>query len=127
MTKREMIEAVLAGKTVVNVEGDYMVYDEDECPPFRYKYKDGTLASMGTTWDDNWHIAMPPKKRPMTREEVLGFLANTPGIVVKNGGGANDWAIPCFWAYNVSIDGYEWATIDAKGNIGEPHAFEVEE
>ena len=95
MTKREMIEAVLAGKTVVNDEGDSMIYDEDECPPFSYKYKDGTLASMGTTWDDNWHIAMPPKKRPMTREEILGFLMNTRGIVVRHKRGT--WDHPSTW------------------------------
>ena len=124
MTKREMIEAVLAGKTVVNDEGDYMVYDEDECPPFSYKYKDGTLVSMGNSWDDNWHIKMPPKKRPMTREEVLGFLANTRGIVVRRQG--QDWLLGAGWAF-IDLREYRWATITPDGKIGEPHAFEVEE
>lgn len=64
------------------------------------------------------------KRRAMTRNEVLGFISNTAGIVIRFE--TSPWSVGGAWNYD-NICAYEWATIDAKGNIGEPHKFEVEE
>lgn len=67
-----------------------------------------------------------PKKRPMTRNEVLGFIAHNPHIVVKFG--QQDARTSGAWNYfDTELEAFRYATIDEKGNIGEWSKFEVEE
>jgi len=76
----------------------------------------------------NWGHCKPipkKKKRYMTRDEVFGFIANTPGLVCRYQD--NKFFSATFWSYNEkNIHDYEYATIDIKGNIGEWKKFEVE-
>jgi hypothetical protein len=83
--------------------------------------------------DDNMsttHFIVRKKKsvmRFMTRNEVLGFVTNTNGIVSRTSGTGQPWVPSSCNGYHLSIDNYQWATIDNKGNIGEPQKFEIEE
>jgi hypothetical protein len=73
-----------------------------------------------------YRVKPEPTKRPMTREEVLGFLANTPGIVTRYE--ENEWHHPGVHRISESqLDRYWWARIDARGKIGFPHRFEITE
>jgi hypothetical protein len=65
-----------------------------------------------------------PKERYMTREEVLGFVANyEPGLVIRDSD-SNPWQLPGAYGFaEHEIHFYEWATIDRDGTVGEPHKF----
>jgi len=64
-----------------------------------------------------------PEMRPMTRLEVLEFVAKTAGIVVRYGDFPPGPAQCC--AYLHAVEEHQWAYIN-NGEIGEWHAFEVE-
>ena len=107
-----LIEALAAGKTI-------------------------QILDAGMDWNDarelvfvdvpeHYRIKPDPKTRPMTRNEVLGFLTNTRGIVTKYKNG--EWQHP--GVHRVPVFGspeYVWAFITPDGVIGEPHRFEIEE
>ena len=64
-----------------------------------------------------------PKMRPMTRNEVLSFIAYHPHTLVKR---LQDvWLLPAFFSFNNQLSDYEWASITEDGFIGEPRKFEV--
>ena len=89
--------------------------------------RDGAYPAF-TPWDDclKYRIKPEPKKRLMTRDEVLGFVAHNPHIVVRIHSLA--WLPSLNWVYPDSdINEYEWATITERGEIGEPHKFEVDD
>ena len=77
---------------------------------------------------NSWqHAAEIPtvKMRQKTREEVLGFIAHNPHIVVRVYNG--DWDSAQSFSYSKhELSEYEWATITADGVIWEPRRFEVE-
>ena len=78
---------------------------------------------------DGWkhHERIPePKKRLMTYEEVLGFVAWNPHIVVRFMGGISSYPNIISGTLNGMSD-YEWAPITEAGEIGEWKRFEVEE
>jgi len=64
-----------------------------------------------------------PKTRPMTRLEVLEFVAKTAGIVVRYGDFPPSPAQCC--AYLHAVEEHQWAYVN-NGEIGEWHSFEVE-
>ena len=74
---------------------------------------------------DTRKFRIKPKKtvRLMTRNEVLGFVANTPGIVVKVGSRPENLGTLSF---DSEIQDYKWATITPEGVIGEWKKFEKE-
>lgn len=129
MTQKEMIEAMLAGKTLVRDDGNYKCwFDPDhEDGPFIFQNGNNETECMLNAWNlTDWKIQEEPKKRPMTRDEVLGFVTNTLGIVVMCKDDA-DSVGPWSFNYLSAIDRYRWAYITKDGKIGEWHRFEVEE
>lgn len=72
-----------------------------------------------------YRIKPEPKRRLMTREEVLGFVAHNPHIVVRIDG--DNWTTSGGWDFRQDIEHFEYAVITARGEIGEPHKFEVED
>jgi len=126
MTIREMIDAMLAGKTLIRPNGATAYYDPDDetCVPWVYVGASMSLVSNAWYYKD-WSIKPEPKKRPMTREEIIGFCINTPGIVVRFDKG--DWEHPGAMDYSGAPDDYDWAIMDIHGRIIDgPHKFEVE-
>lgn len=129
MTKREMIEAMLAGKKLITSYGSIAYFDESKsghCFMFQSNDHDRPPEPL-MAWESNdWKIQEDPKKRPMTRDEVLGFLANNPYIVVRMDN--DSWSLSGqFYFHPENIEVCEWATILRDGKIGEPHKFEVAE
>lgn len=129
MNREEAIRAMLDGKRVTcNAEDSYCYYDDSKSRPFRYVVLcDGHNEEMALIWsEEKWELyeEPKPKKRYMTREEVLGFVCNTPGIVIRYQEGR--WEYPGEWSY-IDIKDYEYAYIDKSGNIGKPHKFMVDE
>lgn len=126
MTKREMIVAMLEGKTLETVykEEAYFWPDAPENKsPFRY-VADGNDEPM-EVWSHDWRIREEPVVLPMTRDEVLGFIAHAPGIVVRFKKSRWESASTWCWKEDESdIPVSEWATITPDGKIGEPHAFD---
>ena len=127
MTIREMIDAMLAGKTLIRPNGATAYYDPDDTDFGPWVYVGFKKDRMVDGWYyPSWSIKPEPKKRPMTREEAMGFRLHTPGIVVRLDDGA--WTLPESFVFSVSTLRYEWAIMDIKGRIIDgPHKFEVEE
>lgn len=113
-----------------------------ELAPIIAAYAEGKDIEYRVNEDDSWDIQYEPiftgkgdyrikpesKRRLMTREEVLGFIANTKGIVTRFGHGSrSSWAIPDFGLNYDHIDEYEWAEITKSGQIGDPRKFYVDE
>ena len=124
MTKKEMAEAMLAGKTLVTPYGSIAYYDEGLAPPFRFRGFGDDASAPLVSWTRDWTIKPEHKKRPMTREEVMGFLTNTPGVVARLCEGP--WSFIAAFDFDGAIQDYQWAIITFDGKIGEPHAFEVD-
>lgn len=128
MTIQEKLRALADGKVLVDDEGNEAWLDEEnESEPLRYSYLRGRDEALDfeTLAIDNppWRIKEPKQTRPMTRDEILGFLANTSGIVVRCTP-TDSWELPESMSFLHSFD-YEWATISYEGVIGEPMRFEV--
>ena len=121
MTKREMLEAVLAGEILVRTKNpdDKLIFDEQEGFIYHNGFEWQPAAVGVVNWED-WTIKEEP--RYMTRDEVLGFLANTPGIVVRHKDNVM-WRLPGRPIFDNPIEEYEYATIDCDGNYGEPQEF----
>ena len=84
------------------------------------------LLSASFDASDEYRIKPEAKRRLMTREEVLGFVAHNPHIVIRYDGWA--WRQSASYIFpSIDLDKYEWATITERGEIGEPHKFEVED
>ncbi|RLC32375.1 MAG: hypothetical protein DRH37_00775 [Deltaproteobacteria bacterium] len=64
-----------------------------------------------------------PKKRLMTRKEILGFIAWNPHIVVRIQDGVPQTSIHFNFMSDIPI--YSWAPITEAGEIGEWNKFEV--
>ena len=106
--KKERVVLCIRNKKAIAVVGD----DEQ-------KYHRDCIFECAT-WA---HYEDIPTNRPMTRKEMLGFLANTPGLVTRTLN--SEWHLPQCYGYElIGINHYQWATIDADGNIGEPQEFE---
>jgi hypothetical protein len=80
-------------------------------------------------WMDGviYRIKPEPKKRLMTRGEVLYKVTNTPGMVVRQDKGL---VVPAqCYMFESKIERYEWAIIDKTGESvdGQWHKFGVEE
>jgi len=127
MTIREMIDAMLAGKTLIRPNGATAYYDPDDanCGPWVFVW--GNKARMVDAWYYTyWSIKPEPKKRLMTREEAMGFCLHTPGIVVRIDVGV--WSLPKSFVFSVSTSRYDWAIMDIHGRVIDgPHTFEVED
>ena len=125
MTIREMIDAMLAGKTLVRPNGAKAYYDPDDADCRPWVYVGFKKERMVNGWDyPDWSIKPEPKKRPMTREEVIGFCINTPGIVVRFD--KVEWGHPGMMDYSWTPNDYDWAIMNIKGRIiGGPHTFDV--
>ncbi len=60
----------------------------------------------------NWaHSEDLPEKRYMSRDEVLRFLAETPGVLVYRVG-KDEWNLPGRFGFHDNIDMYRWRTKD---------------
>jgi len=124
MTIREMIDAMLAGETLIRPNGVTAYYDPDDTDFGPWVYVGWGKARMVVAWYyTDWSIKPEPKKRPMTREEIIGFCANTPGIVVRFDKG--DWVLPRMISFSEDPSEYDWTTVDIHGHYGEPHKFDV--
>jgi len=76
---------------------------------------------------DHCEEIQEPKKRLMTRDEVLGFLANESGIVVRTNRYVEP-KLPSSFAFDCVIRAYEWARISRTGELlTDWHKFEVED
>jgi len=127
MTIREMIDAMLAGKTLIRPNGVTAYYDPDDTDCAPWVYVGGGKARIGVAWHyTDWSIKPEPKKGPMTREEAMGFCLHTPGIVVRKDVGV--WSLPRAFVFSKHMYSYDWAIMDIHGRIIDgPHKFEVEE
>ena len=128
MTIREMIDAMLAGKTLVFLNGATAYYDPDDetCGP--WVYVGASKSRMSNGWHcKDWSIKPELKKRLMTRNEAIGFCLYTRGIVVRCED-AEAWESGLAFGFTTGIDCYKWAIMDIKGRIIDgPYKFEVEE
>ena len=128
MTKQNIIDMAL-GHRLVSAEYFGEIYFDDD---YHFQHQDSggmvtVVDQFSKMWDhDGWHRKLEKEKmRLMTHDEILGFITHNPHIAVKVD--EQPWSPPGNFRFNLSIDRYEYAHIDEKGNIGEPHKFEVEE
>jgi hypothetical protein len=73
-----------------------------------------------------YRIKLEPKKRLMTRGEILYMVTTTPAMVVREGDSAVFPAMRLSYLDDISL--YEWAIIDKHGDpIDGWHKFETED
>jgi hypothetical protein len=109
--KRLVIDSNNGEWVVVIVKGDEDDFFNMRCYDTEYHYH---------------HERIPePKKRLMTREEVLGFITWNPHIVVRLQ--EKDPLISSRYTYIQNIEMYEWAPITEAGKIGEWNKFYITE
>lgn len=128
MTKENIID-MLDGHRLVSDEFGGEVYFDDDSTFTHDDVADGgasTIDQLSDMWKhDGWNRKTEKKTRLMTYNEALGFIEHTNNIVVR--WQKNRWVNKGYYFFDgTDIDDYEWAEIDEKGNIGEPHKFEVE-
>ncbi len=101
----------------INKDGSCLaVLDYDET-----SFLDG--GSYDTWVWSNYERIPEPKKRLMTRKEILGFIAWNPHIVVRIQDGVPQTSIHFNFMSDIPI--YSWAPITEAGEIGEWKKFEV--
>ena len=125
MTKREMIEAMLAGETLEYDDCTAWFDHNVEGNPFIIQYGNGRKEGMHLAWIWLWQIKREPAKRLMTIEEVVDFCVDTPLIVVRYNG--REWMPPEDFSFSDDPINYEWTTADLHCHYGEPHRFEVDD
>ena len=78
-------------------------------------------------WVDacSYRIAPEPRKRAMTRDEVLNFLAEHPNVLTRYEG-EDLWFLPPTFAYDMDISRYSYCLV-TNGVRSEPRKFEIEE
>ena len=72
-----------------------------------------------------YRIAPEPRKRAMTRDEVLNFLAERPNVLVKYRD-EDLWYFPSTFVYDVDTSCYSYCLV-TNGVRSEPRKFEIEE
>lgn len=74
---------------------------------------------------DDLRILDAPKMRPMTHDEKVGLIVNTPGMVIRDIVTGNPYPPKCYY----SVDSMEWwNTMDIDGHLlGEWRKFEKED
>ncbi len=108
-----------------HIERIVIWHDNKACVAISRDYEDAFLMGKSffiTRWDHCEEIS-EPKKRLMTREEILGFIAWNPHIVVRIQ--EKDPLISSRYTYINNIEMYSWAPITEAGEIGEWSKFEV--
>ena len=91
----------------------------DEC--------DGVWCTViDPVWGNNgpYRIAPEPRKRAMTRDEVLNFLAERPNILVMIDD-VGEWYLSEYFAYE-NPAAYSYCLV-TNGVRSEPRKFEIEE
>ena len=130
MIERDKCERMRCWDDGDGIKGDRIVIDinnNGSCIAVNNQDEDAFLRGddFGVlSWD---HCEPIPEKktRPMTNAEMLGFIANTPGIEIKR----YNWAS---WHVNISLNNsycpsdFIYRTISLTGETGEPQKFEVE-
>jgi len=123
--RKEMLDALLAGKTLRNKWSGKFLYMDTEYRngPFVCDTGNGVIVRMESSWDEwsQYEIDERPVERPMTRDEVLGFITNTPGVKVAAGGTFHH---PGMWDYRSPVSEYTYVIVDINGaTIDGPKRF----
>ena len=111
-----------------------------ELAPIIAAYGEGKRIQIYSTAHDCWvdideesrwldacldRIAPESRRRPMTRDEVLNFLAERPNVLVKYSDG-DLWYFPSTFVYGVDTSCYSYCLV-TNGVRSEPRKFEIEE
>ena len=129
MNKKEMAEAMLAGKILEQPNGAIAYYDDNETYPFRYKAPKKESVQLNGAWDWNgWKIKEEQKMRYMTPDEVQVFILYHPHILVrvKNEHIETRWMLP--QSEKFIDDGWtEYIEVSEDGTRSEPKRLMVED
>ena len=101
------------------VEGELLSIDH------RVKFYPFTIRIMGdfeaVIHTKEVYLEDPNEQELMTREQVMGFLANESGILVRHE--ESSWMMPSYYIFE-KIDNFEWVKVDIDGNfLTEPSKF----
>jgi len=125
MNKIDAIKAMLDGKSVKQPYGTNVYY---YIPNRGFRKMCNRIIepiNINELVEDNWILVQEPKKRQMTRNEVLAFIEHN-NIVTRMHYGAweskHDYVI-----FDEMIHTIEYAYINKKGIIGPAMKFEVDD
>jgi len=135
MTGKEAIKCLLDGQKVIDKENNVWWVDDDKRTLF-FQSK-GTLNNEESVTNADYtfnviveylegsKIFEEPKKRPMTRLEVLEKVVGREGLIARIN--TLEWLPASAWSYSTEeIKNYEFAYI-TDGIIHDKHKAEVEE
>ena len=112
-----------------------------ELAPIIAAYGEGKRIQLYSTANDCWldlneepmwlnsvqfRIAPESRKRPMTRDEVLNFLAEHPNVLVRLDTGSRIWGLGSAFPIGGDISDYSYCLV-VNGVRSEPRKFEIEE
>ena len=129
MTRKEKLDALLAGKTLVTESGESKAfYDLNHYRgPFVWEDAFGECFRMAGAWDaEKLTIQKAPKMRYMTRDEVITFIVYHPYILVSREQGAK-FTFPQFYSFIGNIADYEYIEVAPDGTHSEIKKFMVED
>ncbi len=135
-SKKEMLDALLAGETLINKKTGAicrMEMEHEKGPFVFYEGKGKTGERMGEVWNgfERLEIKPRPKKRIMTRWKIIQEVSDwqRSGLRRLVRYDRNEWGSPFRYPYSEGqTEHYEWTETDpATGEpVGEPQKFEVE-
>lgn len=108
-------------------------YAEGKKVEYRAPYARTWTAIENPEWADchDYRVAAEPKKRPMTRGEILYKITTTPAMVARfNAGDPVPATLTLGMGYSFErlLECAEWAYVSPSGEpLGDWHKFEVEE
>ena len=129
MNKKEMAEAMLAGKTLINDAGDIAFFDQEYLIPFVVKRPDGDVFLLSFQWlISDWKIKEEPKMRYMTHDEVQTFILYHPHILIRDIDDSDEkWNFPQYTGYIYRPECFEYIEVAEDGTRSEPKRFMVED
>lgn len=124
-TIKEMREAMEASSILKFENGCSGFFDDNHnYGPFVYLTPTGKASRMDGAWTLACIILPKKETRYMTQAEVIAFVVNTPGCVVRMKGDFH-WSVSGLASYRKSED-LEWTTCTIDGIYGDPHEFTKE-
>ena len=130
MLDRAKCEKMLVWDDTDSIEVERIVItvnSDGSCIAVNNMHEDAFLrgdAFNTVSWD--YSKPIPEKKyRPMTNDEMRGFVANTSGVEYRHKSWGDD-----YWEPRLITSGnpgdWLWRTISPTGEVGEPQEFVVE-
>lgn len=139
ITESSQDYVVVPKSWTIGIDDEWIAWEGGECPVdpktiTEVVLRDNrTLTGSSSLWSWDHHAkstdiiayrVVEQDNRIMTRDEVLWFVTNTPGMLTKLVSG--EWLFPFCHNFQMPIDQYQWCIPQHPGDYSDVHQFEVD-